>query len=202
VAVVAGTACPTAARAAQIARQMTAATLPGPLRAAAVLALVVGVIALGVSLATLQAEPTKERPADPAPQIPAKAPPARTPRDLRSVREALVRRNGGNAASEAAVAAGLKWLAAQQAADGHWSMGSTAAGAAPRNDVAATALGLLPFLGAGITHQDKDDPFAANVERGLQYLIQVQDGWPSRYRYDVHPRHRDNGSLQCVWSHG
>src|SRR5262249_483271 len=37
-------------------------------------------------------------------------------------RELLVAREGGNAASEAAVEAGLKWIVRHQAADGHWGM--------------------------------------------------------------------------------
>lgn len=85
-------------------------------------------------------------------------------------KSAMLRRGGGNAASEAAVATGLQWLAKQQTAGGHWSFdGNT------KNDHAATALALLPFLGAGITHQSKDEPFAKNVQRGLQYLVSRQE---------------------------
>ncbi|MGH7227417.1 MAG: hypothetical protein ACRELF_29755, partial [Gemmataceae bacterium] len=86
--------------------------------------------------------------------------------------QGLVDKYGGNKASEAAVARGLKWLALHQAQDGHWSLHefhkyarekprpagkiircNCEAGTAKRNDVAATGLGLLPFLGAGITHK-------------------------------------------------
>jgi hypothetical protein len=110
--------------------------------------------------------------------------------------------NGGNALSEAAVARGLEWLALHQAADGHWSLhefhrhgrdkplpaGKTFAcncgGETPRrNDVAATAFGLLPFLGAGFTH--KPAPKAASrdysktVGQGVNWLIgrQGKDGY-------------------------
>src|SRR5882724_10142599 len=37
-------------------------------------------------------------------------------------RERAVMEGGGNFASEAAVAAGLKWLALHQCEDGHWSL--------------------------------------------------------------------------------
>jgi RNA polymerase sigma factor (sigma-70 family) len=174
VAFAAGVNCPSALRAARIARRVMTATLPGTWRTVGWLTLAAGAIVLGVGVATLHAQPAKESPAEPAPQAPAKAP-RHEARDLRSVRAALARRNGASDASEAAVAAGLKWLAAQQTPDGHWEMGATKGGAAPKNDVAATALALLSFLGAGVTHQDRDDPFAANVERGLGYLVKVQD---------------------------
>src|SRR5262249_39189019 len=39
-----------------------------------------------------------------------------------ATREQLVREGGGNAESEAAVAAGQKWLVQHQAPDGHWSL--------------------------------------------------------------------------------
>ena len=109
--------------------------------------------------------------------------------------------DGGNAESEAAVARGLKWIALHQANDGHWSLngfhshahdkiglgGQTRpcnceGRAAINNDIAGTALGLLPFLGAGETH--KAPPLAQgihytkHVEQGLKYLLarQATDG--------------------------
>lgn len=70
---------------------------------------------------------------------------------------------GGTKESEAAVMAGLKWLDRHQAEDGHWAMegyhvhgGNCECKVAsekdvPANDCAGTAMGVLPFLGAGIT---------------------------------------------------
>ncbi|HJT78641.1 MAG TPA: prenyltransferase/squalene oxidase repeat-containing protein, partial [Gemmataceae bacterium] len=119
-----------------------------------------------------------------------------------STRERLAMEGGGNALSEAAVANGLLFLARHQSADGHWSMehwdrnyhAKESDPSAPRapyngtglgtnNDVAGTAFGLLPFLGAGYTHK----PPAADatgkaphinyqkvVKAGLDYLIRKQ----------------------------
>jgi hypothetical protein len=92
--------------------------------------------------------------------------------------EAL-RKGGGNEASEAAVAAALKWLASQQLSDGGWTFdlrktpnpckdpGQPSVEKA-RN--AATALALLPFLGAG--HTQKEGRYSQVVRRGLYFLSQ------------------------------
>jgi hypothetical protein len=113
-------------------------------------------------------------------------------------REKLLREGGGNARSEKAVADGLKWLALHQAKDGHWGLhnfnlhartqpypgGATMPctclpGTNRRNDVAATAFALLPFLAAGITHKPparalKDD-YHKGIGAGLRWLIARQD---------------------------
>jgi hypothetical protein len=102
-----------------------------------------------------------------------------------ATRERMVREGGGNGLSEAAVARGIHWMVAHQAPDGHWSLdgfhqhghcncdsrGSTS------NDVAATAFGLLPMLGAGYTHRSvgKEAAYAKNVERGLKFLLFQQN---------------------------
>jgi hypothetical protein len=98
-------------------------------------------------------------------------------------RRKILEEGGGNAESEAAVAAGLKWLAQHQFPDGHWSIDSfpqqgkcncTGAGN-NNNDIAGTALGLLPFLGAGKTHRRSDDnPYQKTVDKGLKYLMSRQ----------------------------
>ncbi len=67
-------------------------------------------------------------------------------------REALVRAFGGSDATEAAVAKALAWLAKQQRKDGLWSLqGPYADGGSKENQVAATAMALLAFQGAGNT---------------------------------------------------
>lgn len=88
-----------------------------------------------------------------------------------------VRARGGSPASEAAVEAGLAWLAAHQAPDGSWrcdlsGCGCNAAcrdrGSAP-GSVGATAIALLPFLGAGHTHQE--GRWQQTVSAGLYFLL-------------------------------
>lgn len=83
---------------------------------------------------------------------------------------------GGTPQSEAAVQRGLKWLAYHQRDDGSWNFnhhGKRCRGAcrnpgSEASTTAATALALLPFLGAGHTHTS--DEYGEVVERGLYYL--------------------------------
>lgn len=99
---------------------------------------------------------------------------------------------GGTAESEEAVLGGLRWLAEHQNADGSWSLGgySNASGdctcktkvesSVDKNNTAATAFGILPMLGAGVTpFQAPDYPavlsnYTENVKKGLIYLIRNQ----------------------------
>jgi len=102
-----------------------------------------------------------------------------------ATREQLVRSGGGNTQTEAAVAAGLKWLSLHQGSDGRWSLEGfpkhgkcNCTNSSPTaNDAAGTAFGLLPFLGAGETHKGtgKNRGYAKNVERGLRFLITQQN---------------------------
>lgn len=96
--------------------------------------------------------------------------------------------SGGDESTEAAVEAALRFLAADQRADGSWDPVTSGAGretrtlgtdrksAGRRATTALTGLSLLSMLGAGNTHQQ--GPFADNVRRGLTYLIlnQKPDG--------------------------
>lgn len=71
---------------------------------------------------------------------------------------------------------GLRWIARQQISDGHWPLDGDYPDPGAKNDIAGTAFGLLPLLGAGYTAKNSDDnPFSLNVERGLDYLIRAQD---------------------------
>jgi hypothetical protein len=116
-----------------------------------------------------------------------------------ATREKLALQGGGNALSEAAVAEGLLFLARHQAPDGHWSLdqfnlnvntkfpetgnrlgNDQSTGQGTKNDIAGTAFGLLPFLGAGETHKPpppgtkKAVSYQKVVETGLRYLIAKQ----------------------------
>jgi hypothetical protein len=98
----------------------------------------------------------------------------------------IAARQGGNAKSEQAVAMGLVWLRKHQLKDGRWALDryhTNAAGCdcrlpiesgAQQNDTAATALALLPMLGAGHTHK-RETTFKKTVWSGLQYLLARQD---------------------------
>jgi hypothetical protein len=90
-------------------------------------------------------------------------------------KRALLGAYGGNATTEAAVQGGLRWLAKNQRKDGSWSLtGPYADGAVNENEVAATAMALLAFQGAGNTH--KKGNFKTNVARGWNWLLKEQDG--------------------------
>lgn len=92
-----------------------------------------------------------------------------------------VQRRGGDARTEAAVAAALHWLAAAQSPDGSWEAARHGAGQERRTlgeyrhatgagaDTAMTGLALLAFLGAGHTHLS--GPYREQVEAGLTYLV-------------------------------
>ena len=94
------------------------------------------------------------------------------------LRAQIVEREGGTNFTEAAVARGLVWLARHQNADGSWSLDAfdkahvrcqCGSLASQSSDTAGTALGLLPFLGAGHTHLDGD--YRELVGKGLSWLV-------------------------------
>jgi hypothetical protein len=98
-------------------------------------------------------------------------------------REALVKSFGGSNATEAAVARALDWLVRQQGKDGLWSLqGPYGDGGSQENRLAATAMSLLAFQGAGNTTTDGKHRRA--VESGWKSLLakQLPDG-----RFDVNP---------------
>ncbi len=86
---------------------------------------------------------------------------------------------GATGASEAAVAMALEWFANHQLPDGGWSFDHTMhpgcrgqcghPGTLRQARNGATAMALLPFLGAGQTH--KQGKHKKNVQAGLYYLI-------------------------------
>ena len=99
------------------------------------------------------------------------------------VRRQLAALTGATPASEAAVQAGLKWLAAHQREDGSWSLQHTHVkckdACLPDSSMdcptAATGLALLCFLGAGHSHTDGE--YQEIVQRGIDWLLaQSRDG--------------------------
>jgi hypothetical protein len=92
------------------------------------------------------------------------------------VRAAMVGKRGGTPASETAVANGLAWLAAHQRPNGSWNFdhrGDACNGQCDNAGTAgtttgATALALLPFLGAGQTHLQGEHREV--IKQGLYYL--------------------------------
>ena len=101
----------------------------------------------------------------------------------RAKEEALTQ-TGGDAQTEAAVAAALRFLAESQRNDGAWDprasgagverapLGTNRHGAGGRAETAITGLALLSLMGAGHTHQRGE--YADQVYLGLAYLIQQQ----------------------------
>lgn len=98
-----------------------------------------------------------------------------------AIRKQIVRREGGDDQTERAVALGLKWLAKHQFADGRWSLhlfedagdcGRRCSLGGTISDTAGTALGVLPFLGAGYTQRHGE--YRDVVERALNWLIADQ----------------------------
>jgi hypothetical protein len=103
-----------------------------------------------------------------------------------STRQKMLQEGGGNSASEAAVAKGLKYLQRLQKPTGNWVLDGTS-----QDDAAATGLALLPFLAAGQTHKplkgEAVSRYATTVQHGLDYLKSKQ---------------RANGSFGCPQLYG
>ena len=123
------------------------------------------------------------------------------------VRVEMVQREGGTTMTEAAVARGLRWLAIHQMPNGRWKLERFAQShrcrddcqhrGAIRSDSAATSLALLPFLGAGQTHQH--GRYRDVVERGLTWLLAVQsDDGDLRYDSDLQASMYAHGQATIV----
>jgi hypothetical protein len=82
----------------------------------------------------------------------------------------LIEEFGGNMDSERAVLLGLAWLKRQQKEDGGWEFDQ----GDKEDRIAATAMVLLSFLGAGETHKERDTDYRKyreTVEKGLKFLL-------------------------------
>ena len=110
-------------------------------------------------------------------------------------RDALVKQFGGSSETEAAVAKALAWLAKQQdKKTGLWSLkGPYSDGSSYENQVAATAMALLAFQGAGNT--PRDGKHRAIVHRGWKALLAAQQP-------DGHFEVGTMPSRQGLYSHG
>ncbi|HUT12856.1 MAG TPA: prenyltransferase/squalene oxidase repeat-containing protein [Thermoguttaceae bacterium] len=126
------------------------------------------------------------------------------------IRRQAVAKAGGTTATEAAVARALIFLSRHQHEDGSWSLADfnksancdrTCTGQVGDRDsdsrVAATALSLLPFLGAGQTH--KTGPYKDQIRAGLTWLLEHQ-------REDGDLRDRNDEGEVCgrgkMYAHG
>jgi len=92
-------------------------------------------------------------------------------RGTAETRKKLAKDGGATDESEAAIAAGLAWLAREQKKDGTWAFDQV------NKDMTAAATGmvLLPFLGAGYNHnQQKNNPHHDTVKGGLNALVAMQ----------------------------
>ncbi|MCZ7644387.1 MAG: zf-HC2 domain-containing protein [Planctomycetota bacterium] len=97
-------------------------------------------------------------------------------------RRRLALQHGGGQKTEAAVDAGLAWLARNQEPDGRWDskkfggaqgMWEAKPGDAARTvDVAVTGMALLAFLGAG--HTEKVGKYKENVRNAIDWVIAQQ----------------------------
>jgi hypothetical protein len=106
-------------------------------------------------------------------------------------RGAAAAESGASAASEAAVEAGLKWLATQQKRDGSWEFDPRDPKMKVNDPATATGMALLPFLGAG--HTPADGKYKKTVADGLAWL--KNDLNPATGKFA-------RGSPQYMYGHG
>lgn len=91
-----------------------------------------------------------------------------------AMRKALMAMFGATEETAEAVKLGLAWLKRQQHRSGYWSMRQPfSSGASTENRPAATAMALIAFAGDGNTHLE--GPYRQEVDKGLKYLISLQD---------------------------
>lgn len=90
-------------------------------------------------------------------------------------KKAMLAAYGGTGETENAVELALSWLRRNQQSDGTWSLaGPYDDGVAgTENPLAATAMALLAFQGAGNTHRSGE--YKATVKKGMDALLKMQD---------------------------
>jgi hypothetical protein len=150
-------------------------------------------LVLGVALAGILLAPTIALRAEDPPPLPE---PRRIGPRLGEARDEALRREGGNASTEKAVAAGLDWLARHQEESGGWDADGfpdRCSGDGPACDGigkgqhgeavpcpfdhAVSALATLAFLGHGHLPDAEGDPHGAAVARALRFLGGSRDRW-------------------------
>ncbi|QGJ71841.1 Squalene--hopene cyclase [Planctomycetales bacterium 10988] len=106
------------------------------------------------------------------------------------MKKALLRKYGGSKESEDAVNLALGWLEKQQnKREGSWSLkGPYEDGANRENRMAATAMAMLAFQGAGHTHRDGE--YIELMQKGLNFLLAGQDEEGSFYDDEAFHSHR------------
>ncbi|HEY2761137.1 MAG TPA: prenyltransferase/squalene oxidase repeat-containing protein, partial [Pirellulales bacterium] len=96
----------------------------------------------------------------------------------RGMKKSLLAQYGGNATTEDAVHLALEWLKKNQRSNGAWSLnGPYPDGGEAENHIAATAMALLAFQGAGNTHLYNGDSkydYKPVVRKGWDALIKMQ----------------------------
>ncbi len=91
-----------------------------------------------------------------------------------AMKQKLLKEAGGTQSTEDAVSLGLQWLKRQQLRDGSWSLvGPYAGGARHENNVGATAMAMLAFMGAGSTH--RGGQYQKELLRSVRWLVKQQD---------------------------
>ena len=89
-------------------------------------------------------------------------------------KQVLLNAYGGTELTESAVRMALEWLARNQRPDGSWSlMGPYQNGVPNENRLAATAMSLLAFQGAGYTVES--GKYGKRVARAWEHLLRLQD---------------------------
>jgi hypothetical protein len=113
-------------------------------------------------------------------------------------KDVLLRAYGGTKTTQESVDLALKWLASKQQRNGLWSLrGPYPDGASSENELAATAMALLAFLGDGHTHI-QDGPYRRNVDRGIGALAKAQ-GDDGEFHADKAPNsHQLYTHAQCT----
>jgi len=98
---------------------------------------------------------------------------------------AYARRYGATRGSDAAVEAGLRWLAETQEADGHWNCAKFGGRG---YDLGVTGLATLALLGAGHTHSGQQ--YSRTVRKALNWMVARQRanghlGWKTFYEQGI-----------------
>jgi hypothetical protein len=92
----------------------------------------------------------------------------------KGMKQALLGAFGGTATTEASVKLGLEWLKRNQQPNGLWRLtGPYDDASGVENELAATAMALLAFQGAGNTHREGE--FKDTVAKGWKALLEMQD---------------------------